>query len=284
MPILSMTESFNHSLSRYMVPVLTPLSANEYSVVDTFNFVDDICQTTNNNYIMASFDVKSLFTNVPVAETCEIVLDKLFPISNSIHEGFSKSLFEKILKNCIDNIFLFNGNTYQQIDGFPMGNCISPIMANIFMCHHEQIWLDNCPIQFKPVFYRRYVDDTFMLFRDKNHVKLFQSYLNKQHSQIQFTCEMEKDNSLSFLDCKVTKNGNCFETSSYRKPTYTGLGMKFNSAVSDQYKFNLIDCLMDRAYKINSTLTQFCLEIQRLKKNLLMVSIFLLWNGNSQKS
>ena len=90
-PILSMTESFNHCLSRYMVPVLTPLSVNEYSVVDTFNFVDDIGQKTNNNYIMASFDVKSLFTNVPVAETCEIVLDKLFPISNSIHEGWSKS-------------------------------------------------------------------------------------------------------------------------------------------------------------------------------------------------
>jgi len=61
-----------------------------------------------------------------------------------------------------------------------------------FMCHYEEQWLEKCPDQFKPVFYRRYVDDTFMLFRDASHVPLFQDYLNKKHDRIQFTCEIEK--------------------------------------------------------------------------------------------
>ena len=264
-PILSMSGSFNYELSRYMVPVLAPLSRNEYTVSDSFDFVQDIGQKTNHNYVMASFDVKSLYTNVPVRETCEIVLNKLFPHNDSVHEGFNKSLFEKVLNNCIENFFLFNNQAYEQVDGLPMGNSISAVLANIFMSHHEQIWLDNCPIEFKPVMYRRYVDDTFLLFRNANHVKTFQDYLNKQHDRIQFTCEIEKNNSLAFLDCSVTKHGNVFHTSSYRKPTYTGLGMKFDSAISDKYKFNLIDCLIDRAYKINSTVTQFCKELQRLR-------------------
>ena len=265
-PILSMSGSFNHSLSRYMVPVLAPLSRNEFTVHDSFEFVKEISLATNKNYTMASFDIKSLYTNVPVAETCNIVLNKIFPSSDTSYEGFNKSLFEKVLNNYIENLFLFDGQTYEQIGGLPMGNCVSPVLANIFMCFHEQVWLDNCPIEFKPVMYRRYVDDTFLLFRHASHVMLFHNYLNSQHSSIKFTYEIEKNNSIPFLDCNVTKNGSRFETSSYRKPTYSGLGLKFSSAVPDRYKFNLIDCLIDRAYKINSTVTTFCKELHRLKK------------------
>ena len=216
-----------------------------------------------NNFVMASFDVESLFTNVPVIESCNIVLDKFFPNAQSTYLGFTKSLFEKTLKICTENVFLFNGKIYEQIEGYPMENNISPIMANIFLSHHEQQWLRDCPDQFKPVFYRRYVDDTFLLFRETSHVDLFQQYLNQQNPRIKFTCEMEKDDSLAFLDCKITKNADGFQSSSYRKPTFSGLGMKFDSAICHKYKLNLIDCLIDRAYKINSTVTSFCIELQR---------------------
>ena len=131
--------------------------------------------------------------------------------------------------------------------------------------------IDNCPLEFKPVLYRRYVDDTVLLFRDAKHVPLFQNYLNAQHPRIQFTCDIEIDNCLSFLDCKVTKNCSKFETSSFIKPTFTGLGMKYNSAISKNYKLNLIDCLIDRAYKINSTVSNFCIDLQRLRNSFLLV-------------
>ena len=92
-PILSMIDSFNYNLSRYLVPVLSALCVSEFCVRDSFSFVNEISEFENQNYIMASFDVKSLFTNVPVQETCKIVLDKLFATSDSIYEGVSKSLF-----------------------------------------------------------------------------------------------------------------------------------------------------------------------------------------------
>ena len=64
---------------------------------------------------------------------------------------------------------------YKQCDGLGMGLPQSPVFADIFMSHHkEQInWLSNCPSNFKPVFYRRYVDDTFVLFTDKSHAAQF---------------------------------------------------------------------------------------------------------------
>ena len=46
-------------------------------------------------------------------------------------------------------------------------------LANAFLCHFEKIWLNECPSQFKPVVYKRYINDIFVLFKSKEHLKLF---------------------------------------------------------------------------------------------------------------
>ena len=128
-------------------------------------------------------------------------LECLQSYKNVLHSGFSKFQFKKMLKNCVDNnVFLFNEDVYEQVDGCPMGGCISPTMANVFLCFHESNWLNNCPPEFKPILYKRYVDDCFLLFRQKSHINLFHQYINQQHNRIQFTCEIENSNSLPFLD------------------------------------------------------------------------------------
>ena len=50
-----------------------------------------------------------------------------------------------------------------------MGSPLGPSLANAFLCHYEKLWLDSCPLEFKPVVYRRYVDDIFVLFKSKDH-------------------------------------------------------------------------------------------------------------------
>ena len=49
---------------------------------------------------------------------------------------------------------------------------------------NEEIWLNDCPDYFKPVFYARYIDDTFVLFKDRSPSKLFLDYLNSKHNNI----------------------------------------------------------------------------------------------------
>ena len=136
--------------------------------------------------------------------------------------------------------------------------------ANIFMCFHERIWLRSCPDNFKPVFYQRYIDDTFLLFRHKQHATLFLNYLNDKHPNIKFTIEHEQDNKLSFLDVLVTRSDNNFITSVYRKPTFTGLGMSFFSFCSFNFKLNSVKTLLHRAYNISSTYFNFDTEIKFL--------------------
>ena len=79
-----------------------------------------------------------------------------------------------------------------------MGSILGPVYANTFMSKSEIDWLHNCPTEFKLLYYKRYVDDTFLIFKRKDDVDLFWQYMNKQHKNIKFTCETEKENCLPF--------------------------------------------------------------------------------------
>ena len=90
---------------------------------------------------MASFDVMSLFTNIPLDKTIKIIADQLFSNSNNF-ECFSRDEFVKLLNLAIKNChFIFNGKCYDQIDGVAMGSPLGPLLANIFLSFHETNWL-----------------------------------------------------------------------------------------------------------------------------------------------
>ena len=114
------------------------------------------------------------------------------------------------------------------------------------------MWLSNCPIEFKPIFYRRYVDDTFILLSDKSHAPKFLNYIKRQHDNINFTMETESTNSLSFLDVLVSRQNNEFVSSVFRKSSFSGLGISFFSFCTKQFKTNAVLTLINRAYKICS--------------------------------
>ena len=196
----------------------------------------------------------------------DLIINKIFTTTNTTHHGFNKAQFINLLKLILfENYFLFNNNLYLQTDGLAMGSPISATLANIFLCHYEEIWLDECPIEFKPHTYYRYVDDTFMLFHHESHIPLFLNYLNSKHNKIKFTNEIESNNKLSFLDVKVTRENNNFITDVYRKPTFTGLGLNFNSFTPIKYKINNIKCLLFRTYEICSSFSLLHKQIVFLK-------------------
>lgn len=84
-----------------------------------------------------------------------------------------------------------------------MGSPLGPTFANIFLILHEGFWLNNCPLEFQPKIYKGYVDYTFLLSENTQHVENFKQYLNSQHMNTKFTSEIEIDNSLAFLDIKM---------------------------------------------------------------------------------
>ena len=170
---------------------------------------------------MVSFDVNSLFTNIPLNESIDLAVSYI--LQNNSNLKLSKEDLTKLFSFATAQThFLFNGSTYDQVDGVSMGSPLAPVLANLFMGHHEKIWLENFDNS-KVFFYRRYVDDTFCLFNSEHDALSFFNFLNKQHPNIRFSMEKEASNRLAFLDVLVDNTASSPTTSVYHKTTYTGL-------------------------------------------------------------
>ena len=88
-------------------------------------------------------------------------------------------------------------------------------------------WLEQCPNEFKPVFYRRCVDDSFVLFESDEHLSKFHAYLNTCQPNMSFSYKQEINDKLSFLDVEVSRQQGKFVISVYRKPTFSGVFSAF---------------------------------------------------------
>ena len=266
-PILSAIGTFNYNLAKFLVPILSPLTHNDFTIKNSIDFAKEINKFRfTDDIFLASFDVKSLFTNIPLQETIDICVNecdrlKIVPF-NLTHKQF-RSLLEMSVK---ESIFLFGDQLFKQIDGVAMGSPLGPTLANVFLCYHEMMWLSSCPEEFKPIKYNRYVDDCFLVFKSKDQAIKFLDYLNNKHKNISFTAEYEQDSKLPFLDISITKDEMRLTTDVYRKSTFTGLGLNFHSFVPLLFKINSIKTLLHRAYNICSTWKNFHEEIERLRR------------------
>ena len=198
-------------------------------------------------------------------ETIEIALNKLYSLRTP--PSLPRQELKKLLLFATkESHFLFDGTYYDQIDGVAMGSPLGPILANIFMGHFEEKWITNKINSIdSPLCWKRYVDDTFCLFKTLDEAHLFLNYLNSKHPNIKFTCETEQNNQLSFLDINIIKKDDLFLTTIYRKKTFTGLYTKWDSFTPRKYKINLINTLLDRFWKICSNETLFNKECEYLK-------------------
>ena len=172
---------------------------------------------------MASLDMDSLFTNVPLDETIKICIDELFKSEMTVCGLNRKEMFEMLSLTLKESIILFDNKYYNQIDGVAMGSPLGPTLANIFLCYHESNWLKDCPKDFKSVYYKRYVDDIFVLFNKLEHAQFFLEYMNKKHKNMKFSIETEMNGSLFFLDVKIFRENDKFVTSVFRKETFSGV-------------------------------------------------------------
>ena len=146
-----------------------------------------------------------------------------------------------------------------------MGSPLASVLSNLFMGHHEKLWLENFEDS-EILFYRRYVDDTFCLFHSENQALLFFNYINSRHPNIRFTMGKEIDHKIPFLDVLINNDTHFPVTSVYRKKTFKGLLTNYFSFTSRSYKLGLIRTLVDKAYKINNTWLGFHEDITKLTK------------------
>ena len=143
-PVLSALNTPTYKLLKFLVPILKPLTTNEFTLKDSFHFAEEIVDQ-QPDFFMDSLDVDSLFTTIPSEETTEICTNELFKESETV-EGLSKSEFKGLLSLATrDWHFIFDGTLYKQIDGVVMGPPLGSTLANVFLVYHEKNCLEVCP-------------------------------------------------------------------------------------------------------------------------------------------
>ena len=105
---------------------------------DSFEFAKIICEQ-DAGLFMASLDVDSLFTNVPLEETIHICVNELFKSNSSILGLNKKQITKMLFLTNKESIILFDMVFYTQVDGVAIGSPLSPSLANAFLCHHEMV-------------------------------------------------------------------------------------------------------------------------------------------------
>jgi len=249
-----MTGSAQHELAKWLTcllqPVLQDLSAN--CVSDSFTFVEEVINFTfsPSSVFLFSFDISSLFANIPLAETVQICADALYKNNVFPKSSFPCDIFIELMQLATSSVeFSFNNNMHRQIDGVAMGSPLGPALANIFVGHQEQKLFN---VVNRPLAYFRYADDTFAIFNNEDDCNAFLSHLNSLHPSLCFTHEKESNHSLPFLDVLVERRDSEFSTSVYKKPTFTGQYLGWNSFSPHKRKINLIGTLVHRAFMICS--------------------------------
>jgi putative heme iron utilization protein len=264
-PILSAIGTAGYNLAKFLIPLLSDAANGPLSISNNFEFNKQVLEQ-DPNLIMGSLDVEALFTSIPLDETIDICVNNIFTnkdLVNNLSKIDVKNLLNLATK---ESLFIFNGVYYYQTDGVAMGSPLGPLLANSFMSHYEQIWLNECPAEFKPKFYRRYVDDIFILCEKAEHLELFKTYFNTKHINIKFTSEIEIEGKLPFLDMQIDRNGSVMTTSIYRKSTFTGVYSHFQSFLPSVYKMGLLSTLLFRYFSICSTYALFHLEVVKFKE------------------
>ena len=135
-PIVSSTGTVNYNLARFLCDPLSPLVLNNYSCKDTFSFVSQIKNANLSKKFVVSYDVTSLFTNIPLQETIDIAINLIFNHNPNLNIT-RKELKKLFLFATSQTHFIFNSNFYNQVDGVAMGSPLAPVLANIFMGFHE---------------------------------------------------------------------------------------------------------------------------------------------------
>ena len=256
--------STHYGVGKFISKLLHPLTLNAYHLKDSFETAEKIKAIPEHllqeGYRFVSFDVKSLFTNVPLSKTIQIIMDRVYK-EKAIPTSLKQRTLKKLIKDtCSKTAFMFDGTIYEQIDGVSMGAALGPVLANIIMTELERKVVNKLMDSGKIKFYVRYVDDTLLLVKPEDIDDILQQF-NNFHQNLEFTVDKFEDCTPHFLDLEIHPDG----ISIYRKDTHTAQFVHYESFTKWNHKVAWIRSLIFRAKKL-CTPNKLKAEINNIKK------------------
>ena len=222
-PIISSIGSVTYETSKELSRILKPLvGRSPHHVENNQEFLKQLGYIKlGPDDIIMSYDVKALFTSVPIKLALKTI-QKLLVEDQTLPQRTTMTVtnITCLLEFCLTSTyFTFQEKFYEQVEGAAMGSPISPIVANLYMEDFEMRALNTAAQP--PLMWKRYVDDTCVIIKAAEQQN-FLNHINSINKNIQFTSEEPRpDGSIPFLDILLTPGvDGSITTSVFRKPTH----------------------------------------------------------------
>ena len=262
-PIVASIGSFTYYISSYLDKVLQPVMKQQGSYLrNTNDLIIDIetnplfkSMTVEN--IMYTADIKDMYPSINIVDgLCQLklaILEYNTRVDNTkhIHTEFIIDLAHFILTN---NYFIFGHNTYWlQVSGTAMGTPLAVTFACIYIGQLEKQLL-NSPqnSNILPLYYKRYIDDIFAIFKCEQDMDHFHNNFNTLRQGNIKLITTHTGKYVTFMDLSISINNNNIEVKIYQKPQNSYLYLPPSSFHQRHVFHNTIIAELKR-YKLKCT-------------------------------
>ena len=278
-PIVSGRNSMTEGIAKFVEHYIQDLATSQKTYIqDTPDFLREIgkVKDLDDNSILASIDVKALFTNIPTKEGLESLNTALNERTNKeMPTEFLMQLMKLVLDN---NLFSFHDGIFRQEIGSAMGSSPVPPYANTFMgkkvdCKIEEVATQNAG-ELKLL--KRFLDDLFLIFKGTTReLHNFFDQINKINPAIQFTlihtenkketeeqkCDCDPIEAIPFLDTLCSIKNNKVEVDLYKKKTDKNQYLLLNSCHPASVTKNI-------PFSLSLRIVRICTSYENRKKRL----------------
>ena len=267
-PIVSQIPTPTYSISKKLNNIISKYLPSKYSVHSTDEFISIIHSLQPKGMTLSSLDADSLFTNVPIDETIDIVIQAAYKHDTLPAPKINPSILKKLLIACTRQTPFKDdhGRIYVQTDGICMGSCLAPTLSEFYMSHLENKILES---DLKPDLYLRYVDDILILTKHTSEVIALKTAF-ENNSVLTFKYELSVNDKIAFLDVLIESSDDTFITSPYKKPTSKNSPiLNFKSECPERYKIGVLNNLIHRAKLTSSDSNIFYKALKDIKQTLI---------------
>ena len=176
-PIIDQTGTFTYNVAKDISDYLRPLCKNEYSINDTQKLIHKhviFNSTFQDDEEDVSYDVESLFTNIPIEETINYSIEQIY-VHKKLTPICSKPILRRVLiKLATECTFKLNSRFLKQVDDCTMGGPLSVTFSDNYMVKMEKdIVIPSNIVIPSTIFYCRFVDDICSRLKLGDNVLLF---------------------------------------------------------------------------------------------------------------
>ena len=261
-PIISGPAYYTSGISKMLHLVLQPvLEKIKHVLKDTFDFVDRFDRTMEEETIIVTWDIKSLYPNIRhdlFFEAIAYWVEKYeteIPLLQRFSKDFILDALFIILKF---NYVYFDKDFYHQIKGTATGTTFAVVGANLVVAYKEVKLFELLPELYPRDFvewfilnYFRFLDDLCHKWLRKFDLSIFADALNAMDIDLQFIMDEIVDEP-HYLDVHMYEKDKMVHFDIYHKPTNSFGYLRYHSSHPKHTVNNIALSLAKRIVRIVS--------------------------------